>query len=81
MRKTGKLLVMNQLRVSELRPLWRRSFSHFMTAMGWEVLPSILRFRPNAVETTAMRPAPCLEDKPSQLPNLGLCACLNFRMD
>ena len=62
---------MNEIRASELTPEWRRSFSHFMTATGWEVLPPILRSKPLAVGTTAKWLAPCLGGKPSQLPNLG----------
>jgi len=62
---------MNGLRASELAPEWRRSFSHFITTEGWEVLPPILRSKPLAVVTTAKRLAPCLDGKPSQLPDLG----------
>jgi len=42
-----------------------------MTTEGWEVLPPILRSKPLAVVTTAKRLAPCLDGKPSQLPDLG----------
>jgi len=72
MRKRVNQLSMNGLRASELAPEWRRSFSHFMTTEGWEVLPPILRSKPLAVVTTAKRLAPCLDGKPSQLPNLSL---------
>lgn len=61
-------LIVRWLRASELAPNWRWSFSHFMTAMGWEVSPPILRSKPLAVGTTAKRLAPCLGGKPSQLP-------------
>jgi hypothetical protein len=70
---------MNGLRASELAPEWRRSFSHFMTTEGWEVLPPILRSEPLAVVTTAKRLASCLDGKPSQLPNLGSFSSAVFR--
>ena len=69
---------MNELRASELAPEWRRSFSHFMTATGCEVLLPILRSKPLAVVTTAKRLAlqshvrlgllRGLNGKPAQLP-------------